>query len=99
MALEQKSDKIFIDFLTARDILMLKTKRSNGAPPSTAVPASQNTKRYVILTYKTEFEKVHFPLVLNWIVQPDPESLKRTFKRVKAEYEKVKTFDGDARSS
>ena len=53
----------------------------------------------MILTYATEFEKVHFPLVLTLISRPDPEWLKRVFKRVSDMYRELKSFDGEARSS
>jgi hypothetical protein len=102
MALEQKTDKIFIDFLTPQDIELLKAKRKSNSQTQNKNSSSnpqQSTKRFVILTQSTDFDKVHFPLTLYWIVNPDQESLKRTLKRVAEEYKKMKTFDDEARSS
>jgi hypothetical protein len=53
-AMEQKSERVFIDFITFQDIQMLKAKRSSKTQvtpaPATMVNPQQNTKRYVILT-------------------------------------------------
>ena len=103
MALEGSSKTVFIDFLSYQDIQLLREKRSgsksaNKSNNYTSNP-QQNLKRYVILTYTTEFEKVHYPLVLTLISQPDQECLKRVFKRVVDAYREIKSFDGEARSS
>ena len=42
-----------------------------------------NKKRYVILTYIGEFERVHYPLPLNLIEEPDTDTLRRTIARMK----------------
>lgn len=65
IALEQKSRRIYIDFLNFQDIQMFKAKRSNNEEAikkASSTDALQNTKRYVILTYMTEYDKAHFPL-------------------------------------
>lgn len=36
-------------------------------------------KRYVILTLNGEFEKVHYPLPLAFLEEPDIATLRRTF--------------------
>jgi hypothetical protein len=58
-----------------------------------------NTRRYVILTYSTEFERVHYPLALSYISQPDVKTLKKVLERLSSVYEDEKSFDGEARSS
>ena len=40
-------------------------------------------KRYLILTYAAEFDRVHYPLPLMYEEYPDPEDLKRTIVRLR----------------
>ena len=42
-------------------------------------------KRYLILTLLQEFEKVHFPLPLSFLEEPDIATLRRTFQRMQSE--------------
>ena len=42
-------------------------------------------KRYVILTLNGEFEKVHYPLPLAFLEEPDIATLRRTFQRMHSE--------------
>lgn len=37
----------------------------------------------MILTYITEFERVHYPLSLNFIEEPEPDQLRRTIDRMR----------------
>ena len=52
---------------------------------NTSVNTTQtnNKKRYMILTYVGEFERVHYPLPLNFIEEPEPDSLRRTIERMR----------------
>jgi len=72
----QQSDSVFIDLLTYQDLEILKAKKQ---PHTTAVGAQQplpaNTKRYLILTYASEFDRVHYPLPLLQEDPPDPQRL------------------------
>ena len=99
-SLMNKSDKILVDLLSFQDLQLLKAKRSNNtAPKLEASNPEQNNRRYMILTIMAGAKNVHYPLFLNLMNQSDPESLKRTLKRVSEEYSKMKTFDSEARSS
>ena len=42
-------------------------------------------KRYLILTLNGEFEKVHYPLPLNYLEEPDIATLRKTFQRMHSE--------------
>ena len=39
-------------------------------------------KRYIILTHVEEFQKVHFPMPLIHLAEPDVAALRRTFSRM-----------------
>lgn len=82
-AVLQQSDSVFVDLLTCQDLEMLKAKKAAAAAngdtaaqqPQQQVrqlPPSLASKRYLILTYASEFDRVHYPLPLQADEQPDP---------------------------
>lgn len=69
---------------------MLKQRKAGrggagAASSSTASTTSlrANNKRYLILTYAVEFDRVHFPLPLSFEEAPNPASLQRTIARLR----------------
>ncbi|KAH9091451.1 hypothetical protein Ae201684P_010996 [Aphanomyces euteiches] len=85
-ALNHKSESVFIDLLTYSDLeLYRKRKMGKSAPMHQAESTSSmhNNKRYLILTYAVEFDRVHYPLPLSFIENPSPDMLKKTIKRLK----------------
>jgi coiled-coil domain-containing protein 61 len=81
-ALRGANDQVCIDLLTQADLEALKSKKSGGPNTSISSQAS-NTKRYFILTYITEFERVHYPLSLTFVEEPEPDQLRRTIERMR----------------
>lgn len=87
-AVLQQSDSVFVDLLTCQDLEMLKAKKAAAAAAATGdgasaqqqsvrqLPASLSSKRYLILTYASEFDRVHYPLPLLADEQPDPARFK-----------------------
>jgi len=87
-AVLQQSDSVFVDLLTCQDLELLKAKKAAAAANSTdgqqqqpqqtvrQLPAGLSSKRYLILTYASEFDRVHYPLPLLPDEQPDPARLK-----------------------
>lgn len=62
-AIHQESESVFVDLLTYADLETLKSKKGAGqAPLKRTIPP--NNKRYLILTYAAEFDRVHYPLPL-----------------------------------
>eukprot|EP00879_Flechtneria_rotunda_P015934 GHRR01016664.1.p1 GENE.GHRR01016664.1~~GHRR01016664.1.p1 ORF type:complete len:521 (+),score=205.06 GHRR01016664.1:133-1695(+) len=84
-AVTHQSDSVFVDLLTYQDLELLKSKKAaNGigaAAPPRQLPVSN--KRYLILTYASEFDRVHYPLPLLEEEQPDPQRLKSVIKQLK----------------
>ena len=75
-----------MDVLTAADLDMLKARKTGARPPASAhgaAPAAGG-KRYVILTYSGEFDRVHYPLPLAFESPPSTESLLRSVARLRA---------------
>eukprot|EP00656_Telonema_subtile_P021421 TRINITY_DN2245_c0_g1_i1.p3 TRINITY_DN2245_c0_g1~~TRINITY_DN2245_c0_g1_i1.p3 ORF type:complete len:194 (-),score=63.63 TRINITY_DN2245_c0_g1_i1:1156-1737(-) len=78
------SDTVFVDLLTYNDLEMLKNRKARKQP--SAAPAGKpNNKRYLILTYAVEFDRVHYPLPLQFVDEPDNEALQKTIQRLRAE--------------
>eukprot|EP00898_Chlorokybus_atmophyticus_P005494 jgi/Chlat1/5946/Chrsp4S06418 len=88
-AMTEQSDAVCLDLLTYHDLELLKHRKSKGsfAPRRTAPP---NNKRYLILTYAAEFDRVHYPLPLLFEENPDPEALKATIRRLRDELEEAR---------
>jgi coiled-coil domain-containing protein 61 len=87
-ALGKSSDSVCVDLLTYSDLEVLKAKRLRRAGqdvPSRPNNVSCNNKRYLILTYQGEFDKVHYPLPLSYEEHPDPAELKQTISRLRGE--------------
>jgi coiled-coil domain-containing protein 61 len=82
-ALRSETETVYIDLLTYQDLETLKSRGNNTTQNNTSVNNSTNKKRYLILTYIGEFEKVHFPLPLNFIDEPDADALRRTIDRMR----------------
>ena len=107
VALGQKSETVFVDLLTYNDLEMLKSRKT-GKGNNISVNASfgsnrsssNNKKRYLILTYAVEFDRVHYPLPLAFEKEPDVESLKRTVQRLRKDIaRKDKMMNGTAKKA
>eukprot|EP00891_Asterochloris_glomerata_P001148 jgi/Astpho2/1148/fgenesh1_pg.00021_%23_10_t len=82
-ALRQGSDSVFVDLLTYADLEVLKSKRGPGHPPlQQTIPP--NNKRYLILTYAAEFDRVHYPLPLQH-QEPSVERLQKVVRQLRLE--------------
>lgn len=84
-ALRQESDSVFVDLLTYGDLELLKSQRAGAAQQQAAgggVSLPPNNKRYLILTYAAEFDRVHYPLPLQQ-EDPDPQRLKAIIRQLR----------------
>lgn len=80
-AFARESDSVFIDFLTYSDLEQLKARKLGTSLSSTQ---HRNTsKRYFILTYNNEFDRVHFPLPVSLQDAPSVEALRRVIRRLR----------------
>jgi coiled-coil domain-containing protein 61 len=89
-ALSKENDSVFVDLLTYSDLELLKARKTgsmslaNNSNSSTSSLSRSKEKRYIILTYTSEFDRVHYPLPLSPQKEPDVESLKRMIRRLRA---------------
>lgn len=114
-ALAHRSDAVFIDLLTAADLVWthclpyslvlvaddelhggqeLYRKRKMGKAGGGSdtfgglnmggnSSSNGSNKRYLILTYAVEFDRVHYPLPLALVQTPTPNVLQRTIRRLR----------------
>lgn len=81
-------DSVFIDLLTYADLEELKAKRTGQQPnPTNLNNPAHSKKRYIIMTETTNNgqDKVHYPLPLNYIEEPEPDALRRTLERMRSQ--------------
>ncbi|KAL4094424.1 hypothetical protein PRIC1_010085 [Phytophthora ramorum] len=101
-ALHRRSDAVFVDLLTAADLdLYCQRKLQPGTATEGlgAATATSNGKRFLILTYAVEFDRVHYPLPLTPELSPSPEVLQRTIRRLRqalAEQDKGAASEGES---
>ncbi|XP_016158336.1 PREDICTED: coiled-coil domain-containing protein 61 isoform X3 [Ficedula albicollis] len=77
-ALTQSSDSVSLELLTYTDLETLHSRKVGTVtrpPPSTHSPL--NSKRYLILVYSVEFDRIHYPLPLPYAGRPDLVALVR----------------------
>lgn len=46
--------------------------------------ATKTDKKYLIMTFDGEFEKVHYPLPLAFLEEPEMDQMFRTFQRLQS---------------
>lgn len=83
-ALDEDSSAVHIDILTARDLDMLR-QRQDMKPPNTK---ENSNKRYLILTYQAEFDKVHYPLALQPVEIESKESLRTLIHQLRLQLDR-----------
>ncbi len=99
-ALKQASDSVFVDLLTYADLEALKARKAAAATGAAATKPTANpllppnNKRYLILTYAAEFDRVHYPLPLLFEDHPDPHHLRSVIASLRAELDAARGNGG-----
>ncbi|XP_069918166.1 centrosomal protein CCDC61 isoform X1 [Oryctolagus cuniculus] len=100
-ALTQSSESVTLDLLTYTDLESLRNRKMGARPGSLAPRSAQlNAKRYLILIYSVEFDRIHYPLPLPYQGKPDPVVLQGIIRSLKEELGRLRGPDGqDPRDS
>uniref|UniRef100_H2ZKY9 Uncharacterized protein n=1 Tax=Ciona savignyi TaxID=51511 RepID=H2ZKY9_CIOSA len=64
-ALDKTTDSVTLDLLTYNDLELLRKRKVEGRNPgrNRGQQSRQNeNKRYLILVYSVEFDRIHYPL-------------------------------------
>ncbi|XP_024942145.1 coiled-coil domain-containing protein 61 isoform X2 [Cephus cinctus] len=83
------SECVSLDLLTFKDLELLRSRRIEGSSNSSTLNHKTSNRRYLILTYTVEFDRIHYPLPLEYCGPPDPAILQATIRRLEAEVEKL----------
>lgn len=96
-ALQEHSQSVTIEVLTYKDLEEMRRERRGtdltdveSARSTTTNGLVPNNKRYLILTYASEFDRVHYPLPLSFEEAPDPDRLRRVICELRAEIESLR---------
>lgn len=86
-AVRKASDSVTLDLLTYADLELLRNRKAGVV--SRPRPNQQNSaltaKRYLILIYTVEFDRIHYPLPLPYVGKPNPAMLQREIRALRAE--------------
>ncbi|XP_012616933.1 centrosomal protein CCDC61 isoform X2 [Microcebus murinus] len=96
-ALTQSSESVTLDLLTYTDLESLRNRKMGARPGSLGPRSAQlNSKRYLILIYSVEFDRIHYPLPLPYHGKPDPVVLQGIIRSLKEELGRLRGPDGQA---
>ncbi|XP_055993153.1 centrosomal protein CCDC61 isoform X1 [Sorex fumeus] len=100
-ALTQSSESVTLDLLTYTDLESLRNRKMGSrAGPLPSRSSQLNSKRYLILIYSVEFDRIHYPLPLPYQGKPDPVVLQGVIRSLKEELGRLRGQDGqDTRDS
>lgn len=90
-AIRQQSSSVVIDFLTFKDLQKYRNNSNNADSshhPSVSKDQHQHlnsTRRYLVLTYTVEFDRIHYPIGLTFVDRPSNQMLQQTIQRLKKE--------------
>jgi coiled-coil domain-containing protein 61 len=89
--LDSSSETLDFEILTYADIQRLRARQSGTRSQG---PGKESQTRYFIINFSGEFDKVHYPLALNYEEVPDPVDLQKTINRMRRELETLKRVAG-----
>ncbi|KAM6984495.1 centrosomal protein CCDC61 isoform 2-T2 [Tautogolabrus adspersus] len=86
-AVRKMSDSVTLDLLTYADLELLRNRKAGvvSRPRSHQQPSALTAKRYLILIYTVEFDRIHYPLPLPYAGKPDPAALQKEVRALRAE--------------
>ncbi|XP_077174607.1 centrosomal protein CCDC61 isoform X2 [Paroedura picta] len=95
-ALTQSSESVTLDLLTYSDLESLRSRKIGAGPRFTSASKCSplSSKRYLILIYSVEFDRIHYPLPLPYVGKPDPVVLQKVIRELKEELATLKVKPG-----
>lgn len=86
-AVKKSSDSVTLDLLTYADLELLRNRKAAvvSRPRSNQQTSALTAKRYLILIYTVEFDRIHYPMPLPYVGKPDPAVLQREIRALRAE--------------
>ncbi|CAL8267132.1 unnamed protein product [Merluccius merluccius] len=86
-AVRKVSDSVTLDLLTYADLELLRNRKAGvvGRPRGGQQSPALGAKRYLILIYTVEFDRIHYPLPLPYQGKPDPAVLQREIRALRTQ--------------
>ena len=84
-AITKTSDSVILDLLTYEDLESMWEKKLGSNKRGKRELSKPQAKRYLILTYNVEFDRIHYPLALSYCGSPDPIILQQTIRKLVSE--------------
>ncbi|XP_062867608.1 centrosomal protein CCDC61 [Trichomycterus rosablanca] len=86
-AVSKSSESVTLDLLTYSDLELLRNRKAGvvGRPRTQQQSSGLSAKRYLILIYTVEFDRIHYPLPLPYVGKPDPAALQREIRALRAQ--------------
>uniref|UniRef100_A0A3Q3MB14 Centrosomal protein CCDC61 n=1 Tax=Mastacembelus armatus TaxID=205130 RepID=A0A3Q3MB14_9TELE len=86
-AVRKTSDSVTLDLLTYADLELLRNRKAGvvSRPRGHQQSSALTAKRYLILIYTVEFDRIHYPLPLPYVGKPDPAALQKEVRALRAE--------------
>uniref|UniRef100_A0A8C6MLQ8 Centrosomal protein CCDC61 n=1 Tax=Nothobranchius furzeri TaxID=105023 RepID=A0A8C6MLQ8_NOTFU len=86
-AVRKTSDSVTLDLLTYADLELLRNRKAGvvSRPRGHQQSSALTSKRYLILIYTVEFDRIHYPLPLPYVGKPDPVTLQKEIRALRAE--------------
>ncbi|CAN9501718.1 unnamed protein product [Ophioblennius macclurei] len=99
-AVRKTSDSVTLDLLTYADLELLRNRKAGvvSRPRGNQQSSAFTAKRYLILIYTVEFDRIHYPLPLPYLGKPDPAALQKEIRALRAELSSL-TSHGASRSA
>eukprot|EP00118_Oscarella_pearsei_P029215 m.3929 g.3929 ORF g.3929 m.3929 type:complete len:526 (+) comp9991_c0_seq1:95-1672(+) len=94
-AAAKSSGSVSLDLLTFEDLERLRSRQRGKATAGQGSKrngghSSPGNKKYLILTYSVEFDRIHYPLPLPYQGKPDPVGQQATIRKLRSELEQLR---------
>ncbi|XP_072920000.1 centrosomal protein CCDC61 isoform X1 [Hemitrygon akajei] len=95
-AITKSSESVTLDLLTYSDLELLRNRKTGVGMRQVPPPKSGtlSCKRYLILIYSVEFDRIHYPLPLPYTGKPDPVALQKVIRGLKEELAVMRSKQG-----
>ncbi|KAM4727005.1 centrosomal protein CCDC61 isoform 2-T2 [Anableps anableps] len=96
-AVRKTSDSVTLDLLTYADLELLRNRKAGvvSRPRGNQQQSALTAKRYLILIYTVEFDRIHYPLPLPYVGKPDPATLQKEIRALRAEISALTSHGGN----
>ncbi|KAG7282663.1 hypothetical protein CRUP_017589 [Coryphaenoides rupestris] len=99
-AVGKVSDSVTLDLLTYADLELLRNRKAGviGRPRGGQQSPALGAKRYLILIYTVEFDRIHYPLPLPYQGKPDPAVLQGEIRALRAQLNTLASHGGPGKA-